>query len=127
MIRTVAILVMDLADFSALTIREGPVAARAAAHRFWALGEACTASHAGEFVKGYGDDFMALFPTIDQAKAVAETITRLVPSAAGIGWGEVFVEPGDAWGVEVNRASRLGEDIAGVGQVLLTNAARLNL
>ncbi|ODT86704.1 hypothetical protein [Phenylobacterium sp. SCN 70-31] len=41
-------------------------------------------------------------------------------------WGEVILDRpiGDLWGIEVNRASRLGEDIAERGQILLTEAAQ---
>ena len=127
MIRTVAILVMDLAGWSVICVRDGIDEGWARVREFRGIAEAAVNAHAGSLVKSWADDIAAVFPTVRQAVGAAETVTQLIPSSAGIGFGETVLEDGDLWGVEVNRASRLGEDIAGVGQVLLTNAARLNL
>lgn len=119
-----AVLIMDRAGFSAFCELDGrPEAARDAAHAFWALGRVHVEAHGGTFVKGFGDDFAAVFPTVQQAQEAALGICRAVPSSAGIGYGEILLEDGDLWGVEVNRASRLGEDVAQAGEVLLTPSA----
>lgn len=44
--------------------------------------------------------------------------------AIGIGYGPILLAAEDFFGDEVNQASKLGEDIAGHGEVLLTGAAR---
>ena len=44
--------------------------------------------------------------------------------AIGIGFGPILLADHDFFGDEVNLASKLGEDIAGHGEVLLTLAAR---
>jgi class 3 adenylate cyclase len=45
----------------------------------------------------------------------------------GIGYGEVLDLEDDVFGLEVNLASKLGEDLARPGQVLLTPAAAAGL
>jgi class 3 adenylate cyclase len=121
----VAILMMDLAGYSAFTAARGPRPARAAARGFWALGREMTEAFEGTFVKGFaGDDFLALFPTVPLAHACASALMALIPCSAGIGFGPVFAEPGDAWGCEVNAASRAGELSARSGEIVPTAAAR---
>lgn len=127
MIQTLAVLIIDMAGFSVLCERDGIEAGRARVREFRGIAEAAVNAHTGSIVKSWADNIAAVFPTVRQAVGAAETVTQLIPSSAGIGFGETVLEDGDLWGVEVNRASRLGEDIAGVGQVLLTDAARLNL
>jgi class 3 adenylate cyclase len=122
-----AILIADMAGFSALCERDGDLAGLKAARRFHEIGRSLTEGHAGEFVKAWADNFMAAFPTVRHALGAAECLVALVPASVGIGWGDPIREPDDLWGVEVNRASRLGEDIAGEGEVLLTDAAKAAL
>ena len=43
--------------------------------------------------------------------------------SVGIGWGPTLVLERDMWGAEFNLASKLGEDLAGAGEVLLTSSA----
>lgn len=119
-----AVLVADLAGFSTLSEREGVHAAREAAHRFWLAGEACAVAHGGTYVKGWADNVAATFPTVEAAVSAGQELINHHPACVGIGWGEVLIEPGDVWGVEVNRAFKLGEDTAGPGEILLTPAAR---
>lgn len=47
--------------------------------------------------------------------------------AVGIGHGPILLADHDFFGDEVNLASKLGEDIAGHGEILLTQAARKEL
>jgi class 3 adenylate cyclase len=124
-----AVLIMDMSEFTGFTRRHGPHEARAAAHRFWALGRELTEAFGGTFVKGFGDDFMSTFPTVRQAYACAEAVMALIPSSGGVGFGAVLVEPGDAWGDEVNEASHEGEDRAKPGEIRPTAAVKalLNL
>ena len=45
----------------------------------------------------------------------------------GIGYGDVIELEGDVFGLEVNMASKLGEDLAKPGEALLTPAAAAGL
>jgi class 3 adenylate cyclase len=46
----------------------------------------------------------------------------------GLGWGDVLlIGDEDVWGREVNVASKLGEDTAKAGQILMSGAARAAL
>jgi adenylate cyclase len=119
-----AILIMDLAGFSELMEREGVGAALSEVWRLREIGKAEVKAHCGTWVKAWADNFAAVFPTVSQAKGAAEGVVARIRSSAGIGWGEVLLPKGDLWGVEVNRASRLGEDVAKAGEVLLTGAAQ---
>lgn len=122
-----AVLVADLADFSDRCERDGARAARDAAHKFWLMGEACTVRFGGTFIKGWADNVVAIFPTVEAAIEAARELQDHQFASVGIGWGEVLIEPGDVWGDEVNRTAKLGEDAAEPGEILLTAAARAQL
>jgi class 3 adenylate cyclase len=64
------------------------------------------------------------FAQVNQRRTPAEQILLCI----GLGFGRVLrIGDEDVWGKEVNSASRLGEDTARPGEVLLTAAARLAL
>lgn len=84
------------------------------------------------------DSIIALFPdvqsTVDATLEIHHTIkeTGLMLSddeafqiCAGIGFGDILVtgEHGDFFGAEVNMASKLGEDSAEAGELMLTESA----
>lgn len=121
-----AILIADMAGFSSLCEAEGIEAGLAAVEAFRGVGRAAVAGRGGTWVKAWADNFAAVFATLTAARECAEDLAVLTGCSCGIGWGEVILDrpPGDLWGVEVNRASRLGEDVAERGQVLLTEAAQ---
>ncbi len=88
-------------------------------------------------MKAEADNLYCLFETVDEAvKSSREIISRLntvnvllpadrrLYASIGIGFGDVLVlEDEDLFGDEVNLASKLGEDVAQGGDVLLTEAA----
>ena len=92
-------------------------------------------------LKADADNLFCLFDTVrDAVRASREIIDHLntanlllpaqqhLYAAIGIGYGRVLNIAGqDMFGDEVNLASKLGEDIAGMGEVLLTSAARAEL
>ncbi|MCI0659994.1 MAG: hypothetical protein L0220_02865 [Acidobacteria bacterium] len=92
-------------------------------------------------IKTDADNLFCLFDTVaDAVKASREIITRLnavnvvlpvdrqLYVAFGIGYGKILnISDEDLFGDEVNLASKLGEDIAEKGEVLLTSAARAEL
>jgi adenylate cyclase len=118
-----AVLVMDMSGFSEACEADLDAALELVA-TFRELACVAVASHGGQLVKCWADNFAAVFPTVRQAVGVAETVGALIPSGAGIGYGPVLLCEDDLWGVEVNRASKLGEDVAKAGGVLLTEAAK---
>ena len=84
------------------------------------------------------DSIIALFPdvqnTINATLEIKQTIKekKLMLSddeefqiCAGIGFGDILVtgEHGDFFGSEVNMASKLGEDSAQAGELMLTQSA----
>jgi class 3 adenylate cyclase len=99
------------------------------------------AKHDGQLLKEEGDSFMIVFPSMTAAFdcAVAMQHATFAHNAnlpvdehvllcVGLGWGDVLlIGDEDVWGREVNVASKLGEDTAKAGQILLSGAARAAL
>jgi adenylate cyclase len=93
--------------------------------------------HAGLLIKEEADSLLITFRSAERSldcalamqRACAQLNQRRTPAeqlllCVGIGFGEVLrIGERDVWGREVNSASRLGEDTARAGEVLLTAAA----
>lgn len=135
-----AILVLDMSGFSRTTQVHGVVSFLLMIHQMRLLAEPAIAQHGGQLVKGEADNLYCLFPTVEEAVAAArETIRRLntvnvllpagrrLYASIGIGFGDILVPGHDLFGDEVNLASKLGEDVAQGGMILLTEAARAHL
>lgn len=121
-----AVLIADMCGFSRLCETAGMDSALAEVEAFRGVGRRLVVDHGGTWVKAWADNFAAVFPTVAAARRCAEALHKVLACAIGIGWGDVILNRpyGDMWGVEVNRASRLGEDVAERGEILLTDAAR---
>jgi class 3 adenylate cyclase len=119
-----AVLVIDMCGFSRLMEEQGVDAALEAVERLQEVARAATEAMGGRVVKVWADNVMALFPDVRSAVLAAKATMALVPSASGVGWGPVHETDGDAFGVEVNNACRLGEDEAEGCCCLLTDAAK---
>jgi adenylate cyclase len=135
--RTCAIFVLDMCGFSRLTIRHGIIhylaMIRRMQHCVLPLVETC----GGTTVKTEADNVFAVFPSVPNALRCARLVQRQlqhqneslpedwdVHVGIGIGYGPVLmVGAHDLYGAEMNLASKLGEDLAGAGDVLLTEAA----
>ncbi len=92
--------------------------------------------HGGILVKSEADSLLLLFPDAPTAvecavamqKATMRANERLIDEekvllCLGIGVGEVLrISDHDVWGQEVNAASKLGEDVARAGEILITAA-----
>ena len=91
-----------------------------------------------ELIRCFADDMVAIFETpgmaLDAAFELHRRVARFCDSGlasdhptrccVGIGYGEVFaIGPNLAQGDEMNRASKLGEDIARANETLLTERA----
>lgn len=137
-IRQVAILVLDLTGFTVTARNKGAVPSFLRildAHR---LCLPVLKDNDASFVRFFADDVVALFDTADQALDAALEIDRRTSSAPwlkdeavphahcciGLGFGPVYaIGPNRAMGDEMNRTSKLGEDIAAGGEILLTKGA----
>ncbi|NJS12806.1 MAG: adenylate/guanylate cyclase domain-containing protein [Microcoleus sp. CSU_2_2] len=135
--QTHAILVMDMSGFSRTTVRYGIIHFLAMIHRMHLIVKPVIAECGGTIVKEEADNIFAVFPdvtlaveaAIDSLKHTAAVNTTLPPEmdiylCIGIGYGEVLMLEGeDMYGSELNLASKLGEDLAERGEILLTSAA----
>jgi len=93
--------------------------------------------HDGLLIKEEGDSLLILFRRVERAldcglamqRACGLVNERRKPEeqillCLGIGWGDILrIADQDAWGREVNTASKLGEDTAKAGEILLSAAA----
>jgi len=132
-----AVLTLDMAGFSATTIRHGIVEFLLMIHKMQVVARPCVEEHGGVVVKAYADNLLCMFDTVEAAVAAARDIVRrlntvniILPDARrlfasmGIGYGNVLnIDNQDLFGGEVNLASKLGEDLAEMGEILLTAAA----
>lgn len=83
--------------------------------------------HGGRRIKYDADNVFGVFPTVGAARAAAMDLHAELPAniqaSVGIGWGDTYVLEDDFFGLEVNRASLLGEDEADTGETLMSEAA----
>ena len=135
--QTHAILVLDMSGFSRLTVRYGIIHFLAMMHRLCVIALPIINQHQGKLIKQEADNLFAVFPKInlavDAAVDLLKTLTAVntgLPdsldlfASIGIGYGEVLmVEDSDMYGSEMNLASKLGEDLARPGEILLTETA----
>ena len=133
-----AVMVLDMSGFSRTTQRCGIVEGLLMTYRMRKLAAPLIAACAGRIVKSEADNLYCMFAdvcgAIEAARAIragmeARNATlgedeRLYASI-GIGYGRILnIDASDIFGDEVNLASKLGEDVAGQGEILLTPAAR---
>jgi class 3 adenylate cyclase len=97
--------------------------------------------HDGLLIKEEGDSLLILFRRVDRAldcaismqRACGKVNERRKPEeqillCLGIGFGKILrIADQDAWGREVNAASKLGEDTAKADEILVTAAAKAAL
>jgi adenylate cyclase len=133
-----AVMVLDMSGFSRTTRQRGITAFLLMIHQMRRLAGPAVTANGGVIVKAEADNLFCLFETVGQAVAASraimaalETVNRLLPgdrglyASIGLGYGRILsIDDKDIFGDEVNLASRLGEDVADQGMVLLTDAAR---
>jgi class 3 adenylate cyclase len=134
---TRAILVLDMSGFTRTTQLRGVVAFLLMIYRMRQIVAPIIQANGGVVVKTEADNLYCLLDTVESAvKAARDLISRLEDENAskdedqriyvsiGIGYGCILnIAQEDIFGDEVNLASKLGEDLAERGQVLLTRAA----
>ena len=136
-----AIMVLDMSGFSRTTQRHGIVSFLLMIHQMQLVVRPCVSAQRGLLIKEEADNLFCLFDTVtDAVRASLEitnrlnTVNILLPEdrrlyvSIGIGFGHILnVEDEDLYGDEVNLASKLGEDVAGRGEILLTLNAHAQL
>ena len=136
-----AVLVLDMSGFSRTTQRHGIVSFLLMIHEMKLIARPCVEAHGGLLVKAEADNLFCLFDTVTAAVRASQDITERLNAAnlllpedrrlfvsIGIGFGNLLnIEDEDLFGNEVNLASKLGEDVAERGEILLTAAARAQL
>jgi len=132
-----ALVIVDMSGFSRTTIRYGIIHFLAMIHRMQLLAIPALEAGGGKVIKQDADNLFAIFPSvalavstaIDLLKATAAVNTMLpeekdIYLSIGIGYGEVLmIENEEMYGSELNLASKLGEDLAQRGEILMTEAA----
>ena len=131
------VLVLDMSGFTRATQQGNIISFLLSINQMQRLVTPVVEERGGLVVRAEHDNLTCLFDDVGQAiEASREIIARLqsanviLPSdkelyaSIGIGFGAVLnVENEAIYGNEVNLASKLGEDIASLGDVLLTPAA----
>ncbi len=135
------VLVLDMSGFSRTTQRHGIVAFLLMIHEMRLIAKPSLQTHGGLLVKAEADNLFCLFDTVDAAVGASREIrdrlnvaNMLLPEdhrlyvSVGIGYGRILnIGDEDLFGDEVNLASKLGEDMAQQGEILLTANARAAL
>ena len=134
---THAVMVLDMCGFSRLTARYGIIHFLSMIQRLHGIVLPIVRAKGGTVVKTEADNVFAVFPDVPPAVATAIEIQQRLDAAnvflpedwdlhasLGIGYGELLmIGDDDMYGNEMNIASKLGEDIAGKGEVFLSEAA----
>lgn len=132
-----AVLVLDMSGFSELSSRYGVVHYLSMVRRMQVTAEPIIGSYQGTLVKFEADNCFAMFPDVAGAIHAAIELNDAfqlanesmsdeldIRIACGIDHGAILVVPGaDFFGNAVNRACKLGEDLAGPGEILVTREA----
>ena len=133
-----AVMFTDLSGFSRRAARFGIIHFLQVIHSMRKLLYPVIAAHGGILVKPEADSLLLLFRSANAAldcaiamqRACDKENQRRVPEeqillCVGIGCGRILrVGEDEAWGSEVNAASKLGEDTADSYEILITDGAR---
>lgn len=127
----------DMAGFSRRSARDGIVSFLVLIHQMDKICLPIVSQHAGLVLKKIADSHMLLFreprAALRACVAMQRALHRHNDQASeqdqlfmgcGIGWGEVLkLGDDEVYGIEVNFAAKLGEDLSEPYQILLTPAA----
>jgi class 3 adenylate cyclase len=131
------VLVLDMSGFTRATQQGSIISFLLSINQMQRLVTPVVEERGGLVVRAEHDNLTCLFDDVEQAIEASRAITGRLQSAnvilpsdkelyasIGIGFGEILnVENESIYGNEVNLASKLGEDIATLGEVLLTPGA----
>ena len=129
----------DLAGFSSGVASFGIIHFLQVIHESQRLLIPCIDSHDGILLKIEGDSMLVIFRNVAKAMDCARTMqhtcasysakrpeTEQIRLCIGLGHGRVLrIGDRDVFGVEVNAAAKLGEDIARAHEILVTDAVRI--
>ena len=132
-----AVFVLDMSGFSLLTRKYGIVHYLSMVRRMQLTTKPIVKSFGGSMIKYEADNCFAIFPeplsAVNAAIAMqhASDAANLLTSddldihiACGIDYGKILIiGHEDCFGDPVNRASKMGEDVAAAGEILVTKEA----
>jgi class 3 adenylate cyclase len=131
-----AVVFTDTADFTVRTARDGILHFLMIFDRFVEQAEDVVGRDGGDIVKVEADslllrydDVKAACAGVDAIESLLNRMNRKLPAnerlrfSYGIGYGDVLDLDQDMFGLEVNLASKIGEDLARPGEALLTPSA----
>ena len=132
-----AVFVLDMSGFSLLTRKYGIVHYLSMVKRMQLTTEPIVKSYGGSMIKYEADNCFAVFPdSLSAVKAgiamqhafdAANLLTTEdldIHIAIGVDFGKLLIiGHDDCFGDPVNRASKMGEDIAAAGEILITKEA----
>ena len=132
-----AVFVLDMSGFSLLTRKYGIVHYLSMVRRMQMTTKPIASAYGGRMLKYEADNCFAVFPdtlsAINAAIAMqhAFSVANLFTSddldihiACGIDYGKLLIIGNeDCFGDPVNRASKMGEDVAAAGEILVTKEA----
>jgi adenylate cyclase len=132
-----AVFVLDMSGFSLLTRKHGIVHYLSMVRRMQLTTEPIVKSFGGFMIKYEADNCFAVFPdplsAVNAAIAMQHAFTteNLVTSedldihiSCGIDYGKILIiGHEDCFGEPVNRASKIGEDLAAAGEIFVTKEA----
>lgn len=137
-----AVLVLDMTDFTSVAITAGDLSSLLRILDAQKVIVPALQDHGAERVHCFADDVLALFagpgPALDAALEIQRRIAEFNASGhasehptlccIGIGYGPLLrIGPDLAQGAEMNRASKLGEELARGGEILVTENVRAAL
>ena len=131
--RDVTVFVLDISGFSRITAKRGIVFYLAMIRRMQRLSEQMIAEHDGKVIKFVADNLFATFTCVDNAINFAWSLNQGfegmnviteedadIHISVGIASGPVLIiDEHDMWGDAMNMASKLGEDMAKAGEILV--------
>ena len=134
---TKAVLALDMCGFSELSMKHGIVHYLSMVRRMQLTVKPIIESYNGSVVKFEADNCFAIFPHTLAAIRASITMNSTFDASnalnpedldirisCGIDYGEILlVDNKDFFGNPVIRASKLGEDLAGPGEILVTKKA----
>lgn len=133
-----AIMYTDLSGFSRRVAEFGVIHFLQTIHESFQLHAPVIDRHSGFLLKVEGDSMMVIFRNVNEALECAIEMQRVtqrhnqerapedkVLLCIGLGYGDMLrIAEEDVFGSEVNAASKLGEDSAKAGEILVTGAVR---
>ena len=136
-----AVMVLDMSGFCRTVRRYNIVLVLSMIYQMQNLLKPCIETSGGQLIKAEADNLFCLFDTVQDALRACRNIRECLDNTTlalpvdcrldvctGIGYGHILnIDNKDIFGAEVNLASKLGEDIASAGEILLTENAFANL